>query len=133
MTGASTARRITVAIVDDDAAVRTSLRRLCEVFGLSAETYASGHQFLASLAGGEPRPDCLLLDAHMPQMTGSELLQRLTARGLRLPTIVCTADDTAEVRARYVAAGVLAYVLKPVGAELIDAIEQAVRRENMAS
>jgi CheY-like chemotaxis protein len=37
------------------------------------------------------------------------------------------------VRARYVAAGVLAYVLKPVGAELIDAIEQAVRRENMAS
>lgn len=134
MTQSPTARRpISVAIVDDDASVRVSLRRLCQVFGLNAEAYASGHDFLASLADGSARPDCLVLDAHMPQMTGSELLQHLNAAGTCIPTIVCTADDTPEVRARHAAAGFVAYLQKPVGGErLLDAIDEAVRHRSPA-
>ena len=125
---ASTPAQITIAIIDDDALVRVSLRRLCEAFGWSARTYASGREFLDSLADGDARPDCLVLDAHMPEMTGFEMLRHLTARGMRIPTIVCTADDTTEVRARYVGAEFVAYLKKPVGGDrLRDAIDQAVR------
>ena len=135
MTDASTAPpQITVAIVDDDASVRASLSRMCQVFGLDVKTYAAGIEFLASLADGGVRPDCLLLDAHMPQMTGSELLQHLTARGMHMPTIVFTADDTPDVRARYTASGFVAYLQKPVSAaRLFESIEQAVRHRNVTS
>jgi FixJ family two-component response regulator len=61
-------------------------------------------------------------------MTGFELLQNLAARGLHVPTIVCTGDDTAEMRARYDAASSVVYLQKPVATgRLIDAIGQAVR------
>ena len=67
MTESSTAPQITIAIIDDDALVRVSLLRLCEAFGWSARTYASGREFLASLATRDVRPDCLVLDAHSPR------------------------------------------------------------------
>ena len=106
-------RALVVAIVDDEEAVRVSLRRLCVVMDLVATTYASGREFLDALAAGA-RPDCLLLDAHMPGMTGLELPRQLAAAGERLPTVVYTADDAPEVRERYADAGVTGYLQKPV-------------------
>ena len=64
-------RPISVAIVDDDAPVRLSLRRLCEVFGLTATAYASAREFLASLERGSSRADCLLLDRLSAEATPS--------------------------------------------------------------
>jgi CheY-like chemotaxis protein len=131
---ASAPRRISIAVVDDDASVRVSLRRLCEVFGLSATAYASGREFLASLADGAPAVDCLLLDAHMPGMTGAELHHQLVAKGLRIPTIVFTGDDPPEALPEQAAARIVAYLRKPLASkELFAAIEQAVRtREQMS-
>jgi FixJ family two-component response regulator len=124
--------RISIAIVDDEESVRIALRRLCGALGLNPTIYASGRELIDSLDAGAPRPDCLLLDAHMPHMTGLELHQHLTHGGVNLPTIVYTADDAPEAQARYVATGVTEYLRKPIGAdELLAAIERvmATRRE----
>ena len=117
---------IDIAIVDDDESVRTSLRRLCIVLGLNTTAHASGEAFLRSLDGGR-LPDCLLLDAHMPRMTGLEVQQHLVRTGVRLPTIIYTADDAPEVLARYVDAGVAGYLEKPIdGEKLLATINQAI-------
>jgi FixJ family two-component response regulator len=120
---------ISVAIVDDEPSVRSSLRRLCSVLGLCPVVYASGKEFLDSLAQELPRPDCLLLDAQMPEMTGLEIHQRLLQLGVRIPTVVFTAAEAPEMRARYLAAGVAEYIRKPMsGDDLLAAIERAVKR-----
>ena len=97
---------ISIAIVNDEESVRIALRRLCGALGLNPAIYASGRELIDSLEAGAARPDCLLLDAHMPRMTGLELHQHLAHRGMNLPTIVYTANDAPEAQARYVATGV---------------------------
>jgi FixJ family two-component response regulator len=127
-------RRLSVAIVDDDASVRVSVRRLCEVLDLSATTHASGREFIAWLDGGALAPDCLLLDAQMPEMTGLELQRYLTSSGIRIPTIAFTADDAPEVLAHHVAAGIVGYLRKPATAsDLLSAVERAVSRRDRPS
>jgi FixJ family two-component response regulator len=109
-------RPLTVAIVDDDDSVRNSLHRLCSAFGLVAATYASARQFLTALADGVPPAHCLVLDAHMPEMSGPELLQHLQAQDLHIPTVVFTADDAPETLIRQ-PAGSLRYLRKPASAD----------------
>jgi len=123
-----------IVIVDDEESVRTGLRRLCISLGLRASVYGSGREFLDSLSAGASRPDCLLLDAHMPHMSGLEVQRALVEAGLQVPTIVYTADDAPEAEARYIAAGVAAYLRKPIaGDELLDAIEQVIMRPRPAA
>ena len=118
-----------IVIIDDEESVRTGLRRLCVSLGLRASVYASGREFLDSLAAGAAPPHCLLLDAHMPHMSGLEVQRHLVDAGLNVPTIVYTADDAPEAEARYVAAGVSAYLRKPIaGDDLLTAIEQVMAR-----
>ena len=121
-------KRISVAIVDDDPSVRVSLHRFCMVSDLDATAYASGREFLNALAAGAARPDCLLLDAHMPEMTGLELQRHLVARGVRIPTVVVTADDAPDVPAQYFTDGSTGYLRKPFSGEtLLAAIEKVLR------
>jgi FixJ family two-component response regulator len=120
-------RRILVGIVDDEEVIRVSLCRLSEALGLSAIAYASGQELMKRLEQDEPRPDCLIVDAHMPQMTGLELQQHLVIRGMRVPIVIYSADDAPEIRARYLAAGIAEYVRKPAGGdELLAAINRAM-------
>ncbi len=124
----SSRRPIAIAIVDDELSVRVGLGRLCQALGLAPAVYESGRAFLESLAPGAPRPDCLLLDAQMPEMTGLEVHQHLTDRGVHVPTLVYTGDDAPEVHTRYFAVGVAALLRKPIGADdLLAAIERAIR------
>jgi FixJ family two-component response regulator len=118
-----------IVIVDDEESVRTGLRRLCVSLGLRASVYASGREFLDSLAAGAPHPHCLLLDAHMPHMSGLEVQRYLIEAGFEFPTVVYTADDAPEAEARYMAAGVAAYLRKPIaGDELLESIERVMMR-----
>jgi len=118
-----------IVIVDDEESVRTGLRRLCVSLGLRVSVYASGSEFLQSLAAGVGPPECVLLDAHMPHMSGLDVQRHLVELGLKIPTIVYTADDAPEAEARYVAAGVTAYLRKPIaGDDLLAAIEQVMTR-----
>jgi FixJ family two-component response regulator len=116
-----------IAIIDDEESVRTGLRRLCVSLGLRASVFGSGREFLDSLAAGAAAPQCLLLDAHMPHMSGLEVQRNLVDAGVNIPTIVYTADDAPEAEARFVAAGVSAYLRKPIaGDELLTAIERVM-------
>jgi FixJ family two-component response regulator len=119
--------RTSVVIVDDDPSVRVGLHRLCHILGLDVTSYASGREFLASLHDGSSLIDCLLLDAHMPEMNGIELRLNLVARGVDIPTIIFSGDDAPMMSERSLASGVVAYLRKPFGGdELLEAIGRAV-------
>lgn len=107
-----------VAVIDDDAAVLDSLRFLLEIAGYRVVTYSSAAAFLA---GDGPWPDCLILDHHMPQMTGLELVARLRADGVRLRIMLITGSSTPAIRARAAELGVAKVVEKPPAeGELMD-------------
>lgn len=113
-----------VAIVDDEDAVRRALGRLLRSSGIEAQVFSSGETFLESLA--RRRPDCVVLDLHMPGVTGFDVQARMKASGYLVPVIVITGHDTAESRDRVRALGAAAYLRKPVGARvLLDAIGRA--------
>ena len=78
----SEAEQPVVAIVDDDDAVRDSLRCLLEVVGLTVQTFASASEFLAAELG---HVGCLILDQHMPGITGLELVEHLQTNGSQIP------------------------------------------------
>ena len=118
-------QRPLIAVVDDEESVRKSLRRLLVASELDATVYASGQEFLESL--GARQPDCLVLDLQMPGLTGLEVQRALAGARVRFPTIIITAHDEPETRARCLAAGAVAYLCKPLHDEfLLDAITTAV-------
>jgi FixJ family two-component response regulator len=115
-----------IAIVDDDPSVLKALARLLSTRSLITRTFQSAKQFLASLTEG--RPDYLILDLQMPEMSGLEVQHNLNNRGILIPTIIITAHDDAGTRERCRSAGAIAYLPKPVhDASLFDAIEAARR------
>ncbi len=63
-----------IAVVDDDASVRKALARLLSASAFDIETYGSAREFLKSLKAGAP--DCLVVDLHMPELTGFDLQRR---------------------------------------------------------
>jgi FixJ family two-component response regulator len=106
-----------VAIVEDDPSVRKSLKRLLNAYGFTTEGYASAEAFLD--AGAERRTACLVLDIHLEGMSGIELRQQLTASGSTLPVIFITAVDEDELEEEAVQTGCVAFLRKPVSAELL--------------
>jgi two-component system, LuxR family, response regulator FixJ len=86
-----------VGIVDDDQAVRDSLRFLLEVVGHRVETFASAGEFLS--AEGHDLA-CLILDHHMPEMTGLQLAEKLHADGAGIPILLITGSPSAATVAR---------------------------------
>jgi FixJ family two-component response regulator len=116
-----------VAIVDDEEPVRKALKRLLRASGLEADTYASGKDFLE--ASAERMPDCLVLDLHMPGMSGLQVLQELRSAKKALPAVVITAYDEPATREQCLAAGAAAYLRKPLDERLLlNAISANVKR-----
>jgi FixJ family two-component response regulator len=116
-----------IAVVDDEESIRKSLQRLFTASQLDVVVYASGQEFLDSLPGRQP--DCLVLDLQMPGLTGLEVQRSLTGSRVRFPTIIITAHDEPEARARCLSAGAAAYLCKPLHDELLlEAIAEAVAR-----
>ena len=119
-----------IAVVDDEQPICKALRRLLCAAGFDVETFSSGHAFLDFLA--TRRPDCLILDLHMPGLSGLEVLRRLHFSGVDLPAIVITAYDEPDTRARCLAAGATGYLRKPVDeAVLRDAIGAALSHRHI--
>jgi len=118
--------RVRVAIVDDEASVRRSVERLLRSAGMDVSTFPSGREFLQAL--GDSRPDFLVLDLHMPAMNGFEVCEEMQRTGVHVPVAIITGHDKPEYRARAVAAGVAAYLPKPIDdKELIGVIAAAAR------
>jgi FixJ family two-component response regulator len=115
-----------IALVDDEEPVRRALKRLMVSAGISVESFASGSEFLESLA--ERRPDCVVLDLHMPGVSGFDVQARLAQSRDPPPVVVITGQDTPESRQRVMDGGAAACLRKPViDRVLLDAIAAAIR------
>ena len=104
--------RPVVVVVDDDQAVRESLRFLLDVAGYDVATFESARDYLDHVAG-QP-VTCLVVDQHMPQTTGLELLAMLRQRGSRLPTALITGSVSPDILRQATALGVTRVLEKPL-------------------
>ena len=119
------ANRLRIAVVDDEESIRKALKRLMNSAGMDVDTYPSGVELFGALPTS--KPDCIVLDLHMPVMNGFEVQDRLMQSGARLPVVVITGHDTPESRARAMAGGADAYLLKPIDDQvLIKAVVDAI-------
>jgi FixJ family two-component response regulator len=115
----------TVFVIDDDKAVRHFLRGLIASVNLRVEAYASAQEFLATYRSSSP--GCLLLDLRMPGMSGLELQQELSVRGIDLPVIVLTGHGNVQVAVHAMKAGAVDFIEKPFNNELLlDRVQKAV-------
>ena len=113
-----------VFIVDDEADVRDSLARLLRSEGLAVETFGSAQDFLDQ--SPEDRIGCLVLDVHMPGLSGPELHDQLIERGLLLPVIYLTGRSNIATGVRAMKQGAQDFLEKPVDADdLLAVVRQA--------
>lgn len=121
----------TVCIVDDDDAVRDSMRILVESYGHPVRDYPSAMAYLNDQHRSEP--GCLLLDLHMPGMDGLELIELLRRRHIQTPAIIITGRRDPLQMQRVKEAGILALLNKPVtDDELMELIEKALHGDAAA-
>ena len=117
--------QLKVYVIDDDEAVRDSMRALLESFAIEVSDYPSAGDFLAQVRA--PTNGCMLLDLHMPGMSGLELLELMRQRGWDLPVIVITGRSDDLLKERALRAGVVAVLDKPVDeSTLMNALNRAV-------
>lgn len=119
-----------VAVIDDEAAVLKAIKRLLTSSGLDAATYPSGQSFIDSLA--HRRPDCVVLDLHMPHLGGLDVLRHLAATGMQLPIVVLTAHDEPGAHAQCMAAGAMAYLVKPLDEHTLLSTIRLLSARNVA-
>ena len=118
-------KQAVIFVVDDDSHVRDGICDLLETEGRTVEDFASCESFLEAYRPG--REACLLVDAYLPGMTGLELLQRLQARGDRLPAIMITGNGDVPMAVQAMRAGASDFIEKPVGRdELLASVERAL-------
>jgi FixJ family two-component response regulator len=118
-----------VCVVDDDEAVRDSMRALLESYGIAVEDYSSAREFLPHSCDSA---DCMLLDLHMPGMDGFQLLSAIREQGCLRPVIIITGRGDEQLSARAVQAGAYMLLNKPVdGEKLLRSIACAVAAETV--
>ncbi|MFI5608608.1 response regulator transcription factor [Amycolatopsis sp. NPDC051903] len=115
-----------ILVVDDDRAVRESLRRSLEFNGYTVELASDGAQALESIIAN--RPDAMVLDVMMPRLDGLEVARRLRSTGDDLPILVLTARDTVSDRVSGLDAGADDYLPKPFALEELLARLRALLR-----
>jgi FixJ family two-component response regulator len=121
------AKRLLVAVVDDDESVRESLPDLLRELGFASKAFGSAEEFLASDCVGETK--CLILDVTMPGLSGPDLQQELKRRGEEIPIVFITANGDAGTRRRLLKQGAVECLFKPFSdMDLGDAVNAALRR-----
>ncbi len=117
-----------ILVVDDEPAVRESLRRALSLEGYNVELAADGAEALDAI-GAQSEPDAILLDVLMPHVDGLEVARRLRAKGVRTPILMLTARDEVQDRVAGLDAGADDYVVKPFALEeLLARIRALLRR-----
>lgn len=115
----------TVFVVDDDPAIRESLRWLIESVGLNVKVFSTAQEFLE---GYDPTtPGCLVLDIRMPGMSGLDLQNELATREIQVPIIIITGHAEVPVAVRALKAGAMDFIEKPFSDQLLlDRIRRAI-------
>ena len=115
-----------IYVIDDDESVRKAFKRLLRSVNLEVETFSSAEEFLKTQKSD--KNGCIIIDIRMPGLTGFDLQRKLKAQGDRIPVIVISASDDAEIREQARELGAVAFFRKPIDDQaLIDAIDWAVR------
>ncbi|MCG8917373.1 response regulator transcription factor [Actinokineospora sp. PR83] len=118
-----------ILVVDDDRAVRESLRRSLQFNGYQVDLASDGRQALDSVLGADSsRPDAMVLDVMMPRLDGLEVCRRLRGVGDDLPILVLTARDLVSDRVAGLDAGADDYLPKPFALEELLARLRALLR-----
>jgi FixJ family two-component response regulator len=119
------ANATTVFIVDDDPAVRDSLRWLIESLQHPVETFESAQAFLDAYTGD--KPGCLVLDVRLPGMSGLQLQKKLQDDGIDLPIIIITGHGDVPMAVRALQAGALHFLEKPFrDQEILDCVQETL-------
>ena len=117
-----------IAVVDDDEGFRSALQRFLRIFAFQVEAFASGEEFLRS--NRLDAVGCVILDVAMPEMSGLEVQQQLTARGCQIPIIFVTAHRDDELGRHAAAGGARAVLRKPVDhEELVRLVREALAQQ----
>ena len=120
-----------VFVVDDDVSVRESLGSLIRCVGWQTETFESAHAFLA-----RPRhlaPGCLVLDVHLPDLSGMDVQQRIKGDRNYMPIIFITGDGNVPTTVQAMKAGAVEFLTKPICDDaLLEAIRSAIERSRAA-
>jgi FixJ family two-component response regulator len=103
-----------ICIVDDDEAVADSLQTLLETFGFKVQSYSSGTEFLADER--RRQAGCLLIDQHMPGLSGLDVVDNLQKDGVHIPTILISGRLDASTKQRATLLGIRELLDKPVAA-----------------
>ena len=115
----------TVFVVDDDQAMRKSLKWLIESVGMQVESYASADEFIRNYYPG--RSGCLLLDVRMPGMSGLDLQEQFIRQNIKIPIIIITGHGDVPMAVRAMKAGAVDFIEKPFNDEfLLDSIRRAL-------
>lgn len=117
--------RDTVFIVDDDDAVRDSLKEVLGLFGFGTQTFVSGQEALdgADTFGS----GCLLMDIRLPDLDGISVLEQLRSRGVSIPVVLMTGHDDLAGKARSPRIGAFAVLEKPLSDKVLrETIERAL-------
>jgi FixJ family two-component response regulator len=118
----------TVFVVDDDEAVRGSLKLLLKALSLPVQAYASAPEFLAAF--DPSRSGCLVLDIRMPGMSGLELQEELNSRGAMLPIIFITGHGDVPMAVEAMQRGAMDFLQKPFrDQDLLDRINKALDKD----
>lgn len=116
--------RKSVFVVDDDPSMRMGMKRLLRVHGYNATLFDSADALLSH--GDFGRAFCVILDINLNGESGIALRRCLADRGVRLPVIYITGDDSEANRAAAIESGCIAYVAKPFAAQsLIEPVARA--------
>jgi FixJ family two-component response regulator len=120
-----------VFVVDDDLSVREGLERLLRAVGRKVETFASAQEFLAHRI--ENIPSCLVLDVGLPGLSGLDLQKQIAEANRTTPIVFITGQKDVPTSVRAMKAGAVEFLVKPFSEQdLLDAIEQALRRDQSA-
>lgn len=117
-----------IALVDDDPSIRRGVARMLELSGLRVTTFGSAEALLAD--GPMTSFDCLVLDIHLPGLSGPECYGGLRAKGGAPPAVFITAHDATETQEMLHRVGPAACLRKPFRShQLLDAIRAALPSE----
>jgi two-component system response regulator FixJ len=118
----------TVFVVDDDAAVRSSLQFLLESAGYAVESFPSATEFMETYR--PERPGCLVLDVRLEGLSGLDLQEQMLSQGVELPIIFITGHGTVPMAVQALQRGALDFLAKPfTEADLLKRIEQALAED----
>lgn len=121
-----TKRAPLIAVVDDEWSVRAALARMLRASQYDVAVFGSAEEFLRSLE--HEVPDCVVVDFHMPGLSGRDVQHALASFPHKLPLIMLTAHDHGALREEALADGAAAYLTKPLhGNTLVDAIARSIR------